>query len=176
MQFQPIDAFLAGNMNFNPLQNDPAFLFDLRPLPKPFLTPPDTFPLPVHPIPQWDLSFLDTGITIPCNFPLVKGFDTTAAFSAMQGGSQILDSTNPPNPNHVQRSARLPAAQTIVREARKWTQYSEEEKIQILQNDEYVISFSKTSVTCSGCQKAIRSDSRKGARYYLGFWGEAAGE
>jgi hypothetical protein len=54
--------------------------------------------------------------------------------------------------------------------AQKRTHYSEEQRIKILQNDEYVVSFSKISVTCSGCQKQIKLDDRKGAKYYLSFW------
>ncbi len=45
-----------------------------------------------------------------------------------------------------------------------------EGRIEFLQNDEYVTSFGATWVTCSGCRKIIKLDSRDGARYYPGFW------
>ena len=39
-----------------------------------------------------------------------------------------------------------------------------------LQNDEYVLAFTEITVTCAGCMKDLKLDSRDGARYYAGFW------
>ena len=65
--------------------------------------------------------------------------------------------------SHRQRSATpvsTPMRKTRARNLRK------EQRKQALQNDEYVLSFERTAVTCAGCRKIIQLDSRNGARYY----------
>ena len=46
----------------------------------------------------------------------------------------------------------------------------EEERIKVFENDKCILSFKETWVTCKGCRKIIKLDSRDGARYYPGFW------
>ena len=43
-------------------------------------------------------------------------------------------------------------------------------RCEALQNDEYILAFTGTTVTCAGCTKVLKLDSRDGAWYYPGFW------
>ena len=56
---------------------------------------------------------------------------------------------------------------TPKRRVQKGRRQSEEDRIKLLQNDKYVVSFTEARVTCAGCQKTIKLDTRNGAR---GFW------
>jgi hypothetical protein len=47
---------------------------------------------------------------------------------------------------------------------------NEAERYALLWNDEYIVSFNRTEVTCSGCMGAYKLDSRKKAVYYPGLW------
>jgi hypothetical protein len=47
---------------------------------------------------------------------------------------------------------------------------NEARRIQSLQNDEYVASFTEARVVCACCQKSIKLDTRYGARFYEGSW------
>ena len=47
---------------------------------------------------------------------------------------------------------------------------SEEARIAFLENDKLVGSFTEALVTCSGCAKSIKLDTRDGARFYVTAW------
>jgi hypothetical protein len=67
-------------------------------------------------------------------------------------------------------SATTPFAPIVRRRARKKNRLSKEQRINYLQNDEYVLSFTAMQVFCAGCLQTIKLDDRDGAEYYLGFW------
>jgi len=69
-------------------------------------------------------------------------------------------------------SSAIPAGKPSVRKTRirNRKRLGEEGRKEYLQNDAYLMSFGKTWVTCAGCRNIIKLDSRKGARYYAGFW------
>ena len=77
-----------------------------------------------------------------------------------------------PSDNTRRRRSVKPSAKPSVRKTRvrNRERLNEEGRIKLLQGDEYIMSFGATWVTCSGCRKRIKLDSRKRARYYPGFW------
>ena len=102
----------------------------------------------------------------PSNLPL-QGF-SVANYTAHPRVTPVSPSDN------VRRrySSVIPATKpskpkTRVRNRKR---LGKEDRIKSLQKDEYVMSFGETWVTCAGCRKTIKLDSRNEARYYLGFW------
>jgi len=78
--------------------------------------------------------------------------------------SMSLPDTDPP--------PGIPKAQSPVRKTRVRNKEHrrEKERKKVLQDDKFILSFKDTWVTCRGCGKIIKLDSRNGARYYPGFW------
>ena len=65
-------------------------------------------------------------------------------------------------------SVALPNAQATVQRLRR--RLNERQRMENLQNDEFVMSFTTTNVECAGCRKIIQLDKRSNARYYPNFW------
>ena len=89
-------------------------------------------------------------------------------------GSSMDDITLPPaTPGHSNNSSQrqrsvIPATSPVRKtRTRNGKCLGVEQRKQKLQNDEYVLSFESTKVTCAGCRKEITLDSRNGAQYYL---------
>jgi len=59
---------------------------------------------------------------------------------------------------------------TPTRRVQNGSRRNEEERIEYLRNDKFIVSFTKARVTCAGCKKTIKLDTRNGARHYPGFW------
>jgi hypothetical protein len=75
-------------------------------------------------------------------------------------------------PRHIASPTQMtPSTPTVQRRADKKSRLSKEQRINFLQNDEYVLSFTEARVCCAGCLKQIKLDGRNGAEYYLRFWG-----
>ena len=98
----------------------------------------------------------------PCNLPLRR-------FSVEH--PQVTPQS-PPDNTRRRRSSVKPNSKPSVRKTRvrNRERLGEEGRIELLQGDEYIMSFGATWVTCSGCMKRIKLDSRNRARYYPGFW------
>jgi len=149
--------------NFLPLQG--FSMFASSSIPEPVVDPSETDPNGIVNNEAW-------------NFPwYLKAYHHTNL--PLQGSSRDRDTAHPqvipasPADNIRNRySSAIPAAKPSVRKTRirNRQRLGEEGRIEYLQNDAYVMSFGETWVICAGCGKTIQLDSRKGARYYAGFW------
>lgn len=91
-------------------------------------------------------------------------YPAVAEFAQLSGRlSRFANATFQSNP-----FVELPNAQTAVRRTRR--RLNERQRLEILQNDEFILSFSPTKVDCAGCGKTIQMDKRNNAHYYPHFW------
>jgi hypothetical protein len=68
------------------------------------------------------------------------------------------------------RGSAMSIAESPVQRTRPRHNLNEGQRRNRLQNDEDVLSFCPTHVTCAGCGTTIKLDDRNGARYYPTFW------
>jgi len=104
----------------------------------------------------------------PYNFLPFHGFsmDSYTAYPEKVASTSLSDDSKGDHPSAIP-ATKPPVRKTRVQNRKR---LGEEGRIEFLQNDEYILSFRETRVTCAGCRKKIRLDSRNGARYYPGFW------
>ena len=119
---------------------------------------PSAFLPPIHPAETFDPSWFEesAGSSLPPSGYLLHGLDTfqPAPFSTASSSETISSAVSPITPARRVQNGRK----------------SEAERIELLQNDEYVASFTEARVKCKKCRKSIKLDTRDGARFYLGFW------
>jgi len=126
--------------------------------------PPQWFTPPIHPP---HTSFPNQ--FLPFETPWFKFAElATPNMPPPHGGphNSLGQSTPAPETNG---SAMSPGI-TPTRRMQKGNRQCEAKRISVLQNDEYVESFSGARVICAACHKSIKLDTRDGARFYPGFW------
>jgi len=101
------------------------------------------------------------------NFLPLQGFSTDS-YTAYPEKVALTSQSDDSREDHPSAIPVKPSVRKTRVQNRK--RLGEEGRIEFLQNDEYILSFRETRVTCAGCRKKIRLDSRNGARYYPGFW------
>ena len=119
------------------------------PPPQHNMPPFNNMPIP-HPLPA--------APGVPYTLPAASNWNHPASSSVPTISSgptfQIGPSVVTPPPVQVKNLKRL----------------TKEQRIEILQNDQFVLWFTGTLVACSGCTREIKMDARDGAQYYLQAW------
>jgi len=123
--------------------------------------PPQWFSPPIHPphsyFPNQFLPFEAPWFaeSATSNLPLHDDSHDQPAGQSTSSPETTESAASPTTPTHrVQKGKRQ----------------CEAKRINTLQNDEYVESFTGTRVICVACHKSIKLDTRDGARFYPGFW------
>jgi len=111
---------------------------------------------PLGPLPR---DWLDEPLT-PIDEPLVT--------NSTQFGESTHDPMKLWNAFQSNLSVALPDPQMTVGRPRR--QLNERQRIQLLQNDEYVLSFTPTNVDCAGCGRTIQWDKENHLHYCPNFW------
>jgi hypothetical protein len=62
------------------------------------------------------------------------------------------------------------ASSTIPENNPRRKRLDEHSRRTLLEEDDYILSFTPKQVICSGCKKTIKLDGREHARYYTTFW------
>ena len=144
------------------LLNDPPIEFDLSWLSLPLVTNPDLlydtpFANSLPPVDPFETSWFAESTT--SKFPPLNGF--------LHGNSLQPAPVTPPS-----RSPGPSAVTQIApkRRVQKGKRRGEEDRIKLMQNDKFIVSFTEARVICAGCQQSIKLDTRNGARYYPGLW------
>ena len=149
----------------------------------PSTVPPQLFPNP-PPVESFDLSWpspppatnLLYNTPFPNLFPLhpfeTPWFAESAAsqFPPLDNNQHGCSFQPVPLPSASSTGSSAETHITPTRRVRNGKRRGEETRIEILQNDKYVIAFTEAQVTCAGCHKPIKLDTRNGARHYPGFW------
>jgi len=157
----PIPSAPISNTSFCPhLTFSPTNSYTMFKSPLPSSPNPSTFYAPLLPPPPNPSTLFDPPLYLPPStnsatlpdlscFPIhVKGiFPKKKSPTRQKSGSAI--------PNTLNQRKKL------LRELKR---------LEVLQNDEYILALTGTTVTCAGCMKEIKLDSRDGAWFYPGFW------
>jgi len=171
------DAFSTDPYFFAPLENA-AY--------GPSTVPPQLFSDP-PPIDTFDLSWIKTNYQLLDDTPFANPFLPLHPFETSWFADSEASSFPPLNdfqyrgsfrnrpavcPSAPNLETNVPAVTntTPTRRVQKGKRKDEQTRIKFLQSDKHIVSFTEARVTCAGCYRSIKLDTRNGARYYPGFW------